>query len=42
MSYIQYLQKLIANPSTPREQYVQAQRELDGIIAHQNYINQIA
>jgi hypothetical protein len=42
MFYIQYLLKVINNPNTPREQYLQAQRELDAIEAQQNYINQTA
>jgi hypothetical protein len=41
MFYIQYLLKVINNPNTPREQFIQAQRELDAIKAQQNYINQI-
>jgi hypothetical protein len=38
----QYLHHILANPSTDRETYLWAQRELYGIEAHQQYVNDIA
>jgi len=37
-----YLQAILNNPNTTTQDYLRAERELQSMQAHQNYLNQIA
>jgi hypothetical protein len=39
MDYFVYLQQIIDNPNTPREEYLRAEREMQAIDAHQRYLD---